>query len=210
MEKQENQQNWQEKMGFSSQNNEESGNSKENSVSENDQKINENSDSNLDEKNTNLENLLNQEKEKSSSLNDKLLRTLAELDNVRRRSREDLEKATKYAVSTLVSDLVLVAENFFLACDNLPKETTEKCPQTKNFVEAVIMTKKELVKILEKNNVKRIYPLNEKFDHHFHEAISYIESDSEKDSIVQVIQAGYVISERLIRPSLVVLSKGKN
>lgn len=210
MEKQENQQNWQEKMGFSSQNKEESTNTKEDLVSDDDKATNENSDSNSDEKNTNLENLLNLEKEKSSSLNDKLLRTLAELDNVRRRSKEDIEKANKYAISNLVSDLVLVAENFFLACDNLPEETKEKCPQTKNFVEAVVMTKKELVKILEKNNVKRIYPLNEKFDHHFHEAISYIDSDSEKDSIVQVIQAGYVISERLIRPSLVVLSKGKD
>lgn len=146
---------------------------------------------------------------KVTDLNDKLLRTLAELDNVRRRSREELEKSAKFAISNFASDLVLVAENFFLASENAPKEEIEKSAAIKNYADAIVMTEKELLKVLEKNQVKRIYPLNEKFDHNFHEAIAQIESDSEEGTVVQVIQAGYSISNRLIRPALVGVAKAK-
>jgi molecular chaperone GrpE len=146
---------------------------------------------------------------KVTDLNDKILRTLAELDNVRRRSREDIEKASKYAISNFVSDLVLVAENFFLASENAPKSEIEQNQAIKNYADAIVMTEKELLKILEKNQVKRIYPLNEKFDHNFHEAISQIDAPQDSNlksgDVLQVIQAGYSIGDRLIRPALVVL-----
>lgn len=147
--------------------------------------------------------------QKNSELNDRLLRALAEVDNVRRRSREEIDKSSKFAISGFVGDLVLVVENFFLACDNLPKEEVEKNSATKNFADAVLMTKKELIKILEKNQVKRIFPLNEKFDHNFHEAVSHVESEVEEGSVIQVVQAGYSINDRLIRPALTVVSKSK-
>jgi molecular chaperone GrpE len=147
--------------------------------------------------------------EKLSQTNDKLLRTLAELDNTRRRSREELEKTSKYAISGFVSDLVLVVENFFLACDNAPKEKIAADADIKHFDDAIEMTRKELMKILEKNQVKRLFPLNEKFDHNFHEAIAHIESDADEGTVVQVVQAGYVIGDRLIRPALVGVAKGK-
>ena len=142
-------------------------------------------------------------------INDKLLRTLAELDNVRRRSREEVEKAGKFAISGFVGDLVLVAENFFLASENAPKAEIEKNPAIKNYADAIVMTEKELLKVLEKNQVKRIYPLNQPFDHNFHEAITQIESEASEGTVVQVIQAGYSISERLIRPALVGVAKAK-
>lgn len=145
--------------------------------------------------------------QKNTELNDKVLRCLAEIDNIRRRSKEELEKSAKFAISGFVSDLVVVVENFFMACDNMPKEEVEKDPATKNFADAVLMTKKELLKILEKNQVKRIFPLNEEFDHNFHEAISQVESDAKEGSVIQVIQAGYSISNRLIRPALVAVAK---
>ncbi len=144
-----------------------------------------------------------------SESNDKLLRTLAELDNVRRRSREEVEKAGKFAISGFVGDLVLVAENFFLASENAPKAEIEKNPAIKNYADAIVMTEKELLKVLEKNQVKRIYPLNQPFDHNFHEAIAQIESEASEGTVVQVIQAGYSISERLIRPALVGVAKAK-
>jgi molecular chaperone GrpE len=148
---------------------------------------------------------------KITDLNDKLLRTLAEIDNVRRRSREDVEKASKYAVSGFASDLVVVVENFFLAADNAPLQEIEKCAATKNFFNAIEMTKKELVKVLEKNQIKRIYPLNEKFDHNFHEAIAHLDrtegSSAEEGDVIQVVQAGYSVSDRLIRPALVGVAK---
>ncbi len=145
-----------------------------------------------------------------SETNDKLLRTLAELDNVRRRARDEIEKSAKFAISGFAADLVLVVENFFLASDHAPKDEIEKVPAIKNYADAIVMTEKELLKVLEKNQVKRIYPLNQKFDHNFHEAIAQIESEAEEGTVVQVIQAGYSISERLIRPALVGVAKPKS
>jgi molecular chaperone GrpE len=160
----------------------------------------------------NEENLLNRISEleqKNSEANDKLLRAFAELENVRRRSREEIEKSAKFAISNFASDLVLVAENFFLASDNAPKEEIEKSQEMKNYANAIEMTKKELIKVLEKNQVKRIFPLNEKFDHNFHEALAQVESEAEEGIVVQVIQAGYSIANRLIRPALVGVAKPK-
>jgi len=147
--------------------------------------------------------------QKLTESNEKILRSLAELDNVRRRSREDLEKASKFAISNFVSDLVVVAENFFMASENAPQNEIEQNPAIKNYAAAITMTQKELLKILEKNQVKRIYPLNQQFDHNFHEAISQIESEAEEGTVVQVIQAGYSIADRLIRPALVAVAKAK-
>jgi len=144
---------------------------------------------------------------KNSELNDKLLRALAELDNFRRRSREEIEKTAKFAIQNFVSDLVVVAENFFMASENAPKEEIEKNQAIKNYADAIVMTEKELLKILEKYKVKRIYPLNEEFDHNLHEAISQIESDAKEGTVVKVIQTGYSIDSRLIRPALVVVAK---
>lgn len=147
--------------------------------------------------------------QKNTDLNDKLLRALAELENVRRRSKEEIEKTARFAISGFVSDLVVVTENFFMASDNAPKEEIEKNPAIKNYADAIVMTEKELLKVLEKNQVKRIYPLNQPFDHNLHEAIAHLESDAEEGTVVQVIQAGYSIAERLIRPALVGVAKPK-
>lgn len=141
------------------------------------------------------------------TLNDKLLRTVAELDNVRRRSREELEKTAKYAVTNFVSDLVVVVENFFMASKHAPRKELEENSITKNYFQAIEMTEKELAKILEKNQVRRIDPLGEQFDHNFHEAIARLDSEEEEGKILAVIQAGYTIGERLIRPALVSVAK---
>jgi molecular chaperone GrpE len=146
---------------------------------------------------------------KLAEANDRTLRALAELENVRRRSREEVLKSSKFAISNFASDLVVVVENFFLASENAPKEELEKVPAVKSYADAVSMIEKELIKVLEKNHIKRISPLNEKFDHNFHEALVQVESDVEEGTVIQVIQAGYSISDRLIRPALVGVSKSK-
>ena len=148
--------------------------------------------------------------QKNNDLNDQLLRTLAELDNTRRRSREELEKANKFAIANFVNELVIIVENFLMASENAPNDEIEKIPSIKNYAIAINLTKNELLKILEKNQVRRIYPLNENFDHNLHEAISSVESDGKEGIVLQVIQAGYEISNRLIRPALVAVSKPKN
>jgi molecular chaperone GrpE len=150
--------------------------------------------------------------ENNKNLNDSLLRLAAELDNTRKRNREEIDKANKYAISNFAGDLVLVVENFYLAANNLPEEEINKSPLIKHFVEAMMMTQKELTKTLERYGIKRIYPLNEKFDHNFHEAISQIPANEgeEEGTIKQVVQAGYSINERLIRPALVIVLNKTN
>lgn len=170
-----------------------------------------NSDSNQ-QVNNEFDNLIlkiSELEQKNNDLNDKLLRTLAEIDNVRRRSREELEKASKFAISNFVSELVVIVENFLMASNNAPNDEIDKIPAIKNYATAITLTEKELLKILEKNQVKRIYPLNEKFDHNLHEAISHMEFEGEEGVILQVVQAGYAIAGRIIRPALVVVSKAK-
>jgi molecular chaperone GrpE len=157
-----------------------------------------------------LKNKIIELEQKISDQNDKFLRTLAELDNVRRRAREENDKTAKFAIANFAGDLVTVAENFFMASENAPKDEIEKNPAIKNYALAIEMTEKELLKVLEKNQVKRIYPLNQDFDHNFHEAIANIESEAKEGSVVQVIQAGYSIADRLIRPALVGVAKAKN
>jgi molecular chaperone GrpE len=157
-----------------------------------------------------LKNKIIELEQKISDQNDKFLRTLAELDNVRRRAREENDKTAKFAIANFAGDLVTVAENFFMASENAPKDEIEKNPAIKNYALAIEMTEKELLKVLEKNQVKRIYPLNQDFDHNFHEAVANIESEAKEGSVVQVIQAGYSIADRLIRPALVGVAKAKN
>jgi molecular chaperone GrpE len=174
---------------------------KQENQSENSENINKDND---------LQNKIIELEQKLTEQNDKFLRTLAELDNVRRRAREENEKTAKFAITNFVSDLVTVAENFFMASQNAPKDEIEKNLAIKNYALAIEMTEKELLKVLEKNQVKRIFPLNQDFDHNFHEAVASIESEVKEGSVVQVIQAGYSMADRIIRPALVSVAKAKN
>ncbi len=184
---------------------------------ENDQKKDKNIDDNaenpaltsegLEKINNELSAKINNLEQKNSELNDKFLRSLAEIENIRRRSKEEIEKSSKFAITNFANDLVVVVENFFLASANAPApEEIDNLP-FKTFVEAMLMTQKELIKSLEKNHLFRIFPLNQQFDHNLHEAISQVVSDEDEGKIINVIQAGYRIGERLIRPALVVVAK---
>lgn len=145
--------------------------------------------------------------QKLANANDRALRALAELENNRRSSKAELEKTIKFGISRFANDLIVVCENFFLASNNAPKQELEANDNLKNYFSAMSMTQNELVKVLEKNGVKRIYPLGEKFDHNFHEALSQIESDKEQGTVLDVIQAGYALNDRLLKPALVAVAK---
>jgi len=148
--------------------------------------------------------------EKAAKADERALRALAEADNVRRRSGQEQEKLVKYAISNFVNDLIVVVENFFLASNNAPKEEIEKSEKIKNYADAITMTENELVKVLEKNGVKRLFPVGEEFNHNIHEAVSQIESEEKEGTVLQVVQAGYTINERLLKPALVVVAKPKD
>jgi len=143
-----------------------------------------------------------------SEQNNKILRSLADVENLRKRSQQEVEKASKFAISKFASELVMVVENFYLAIDNMPKDELDKSNNLKNFATGVNMTKNELVKILENNGIKRINPEGEKFDHNYHEAIAQAQGDeSNSGNVKKVVQAGYSFHERLIRPALVEVFK---
>jgi len=147
-------------------------------------------------------------KNQNQELADKSLRIYAESQNYQRRSKEELEKSIKFASNNFISDLIPTIENFFLACENAAELTNSQIKEVKNFFDAIEMTKKELVKTLEKHMVHRIYPLQQSFDHNLHEAISQVPSNEHPEgTIINIIQAGYKIHERLIKPAMVVVTK---
>jgi molecular chaperone GrpE len=140
----------------------------------------------------------------NKKIKDTLLRTLAELDNVRRIASEEKEKITKYAISKFAEDLLNVMDNFYMAFDNVDETKVDK-----NFFDGIKLTHNELKKIFEKNGLNRIYPLGENFNPDLHNAIQQVESDYDEGVVAIVMQAGYTLNGRTLRPSLVAVSKGK-
>lgn len=142
----------------------------------------------------------------NADLRDKLLRTLAELENTRRRSAEEKDRALKFAVAGFVKDLIVIMEDFHLALASVGEG--EKDESFKVFYSGIKLTFSELKKIFEKNNVKRIYPLNEQFNPNFHEAVTGAEGgDCAPGTVLEVMQAGYMLNDRVIKPALVVVAK---
>ena len=157
-----------------------------------------------------LQQKITEQQQQINDLNQKLLRSFADFENLRKRSLEEKEKTHQFAITNFVSDLVLVVENFFMASDNCPQQEIEKNEAIKNYAVAVDMTKKELIKTLEKYRVTRIFPLKQQFDHNLHEALSQVPTQpniAQDGEILQVIQAGYKIADRLIKPALVIVAK---
>jgi molecular chaperone GrpE len=141
--------------------------------------------------------------EENGQLKDKFLRTVAELENVRRISTDEKEKTAKYAISNFANSLIPVMENFFLAFKNAKKEKIEN-----TFFEGINMTFNELKKVFEKFGLKRIYPMGEQFNPDMHQAITQTDSKEPENIIVDVAQAGYVLNDRVLKPALVVVSNG--
>ena len=141
---------------------------------------------------------------------DRLLRTLADMDNMRKRTEREVADARVYGISTFARDILGVADNMHRAMQALDDELRAKADDaTKALLEGVELTERELMNVLEKHGVKRIEPLNQKFDPNRHQAMYEIEDASvPSGSVVQVMQAGYLIGERVLRPALVAVSKG--
>src|SRR6187455_3490299 len=141
---------------------------------------------------------------------DRLLRTLADMDNMRKRTEREVADARVYGVSSFARDIVGVADNMHRAMAALDDELRAKADEaTKVLLEGVELTERELINVLEKHGVKRIDPLGQKFDPNRHQAMFEVEDLSvPSGSVVQVMQAGYLIGERVLRPALVAVSKG--
>lgn len=166
---------------------------------------NKENDINNDTKN-NSDNVLEEENKK---LKESLMRTLAELDNTRRRSIEENEKTAKYAIGKFAEDLIPVMENFYLAFNSIDGKNICDDKVANGFLEGIKLTQNELKKVFDKHGLARIFPENEDFNPDLHNAITQVESDKDDGKIVEVMQAGYKIKDRLLRPALVVVSKKK-
>jgi molecular chaperone GrpE len=139
---------------------------------------------------------------------DRLLRMLAEMENLRRRTQREVKDAGQYAISGFARDVLSVADNLRRALDAVPAEALVEGPVA-TLVEGVGLTERELLKALEKHGVRRIEAQGAKFDPHLHQAMIEIPDTSVPNgTVLQVMQEGYVIGERVLRPALVSVSKG--
>ena len=141
---------------------------------------------------------------------DRLLRTLADMDNMRKRTEREVADARIYGISNFARDILGVADNMHRAMAALDDELRAKADEpTKVLLEGVELTERELMNVLEKHGVKRIEPLGQKFDPNRHQAMYEIEDASvPAGTVIQVMQAGYLIGDRVLRPALVAVAKG--
>ncbi len=146
----------------------------------------------------------------NEELKDRLLRTLAEMENLRRRTEKEVKDARDYAVTAFARDLLSVADNFDRALAHAPAELREnETIGGKALIEGVELTGRELLKTLEKHGVKKLSPLGEKFDPHFHQAMFEIPNPQVvAGTVLQVMQDGFAIGGRVLRPALVGVAKG--
>jgi molecular chaperone GrpE len=148
--------------------------------------------------------------QEAADLKDKLLRALAEMENLRRRTEREVTDARLYGIASFARDVLGVADNMQRAMQALDTNLREKADATtKVLLDGVELTERELLKVLEKHGIKKIEPLGEKFDPNFHQAMYEVPDASvPTGSVVQVIQPGYLIGERMLRPALVAVAKG--
>tara|TARA_Y100001935_G_scaffold170581_1_gene140750 strand:+ start:718 stop:1362 length:645 start_codon:yes stop_codon:yes gene_type:complete len=148
------------------------------------------------------------EEEEIADLKDKLLRTLADMENLRRRSQKDREDALKYSSANFARDMLSVADNLRRAIESIPEEADPDGSALVGFIEGIALTEKELLSTLERHGIEKIDPMGEKFDPQFHEAMFEIPTvDAESGTVLQVVEAGYVIHDRLLRPAKVGIAK---
>lgn len=143
-----------------------------------------------------------------AELKDKLLRTLADMENLRRRTERDVKDARDYAVTGFARDLLAVGDNFERALTAIPAELAAN-DTAKPLIDGVNMTGRELLKVLEKHGVRKVEPQGQKFDPNLHQAMFEIPNpDVVAGTVMQVLQSGFVIGDRVLRPALVGVAKG--
>ncbi len=164
-------------------------------------------DTPVDEAQPTLEELLAQRDSEAAELKDRLVRALAETENVRRRLEKDKADASVYAVTGFARDLLGVADNLRRAIDAVPDAAKED-DAIKSLIVGVEMTERELQQVFTRFGIARIEALGARLDPHLHQAMAEIDSAEQAPGhIVQVYQAGYTIKDRLLRPAMVVVAK---
>ena len=145
----------------------------------------------------------------ASELRDKLLRTLAEMENLRARTAREVADSRTYAVASFARDILTIADNMARALQTLRAELKENAG-VKALLDGVELTERELLKVLDKHGVRKFEPQpGEKFDPNMHQAMyEVVDPSLPGGTVAQVVQAGYTIGERMLRPALVAVAKG--
>jgi len=149
-----------------------------------------------------LEELLRQAELKAQEHHDAWLRAKAETENARRRAREDVDKARRFALDRFAADLLPVRDSLEAAL------TTGGEVGVESLKSGVELTLKQLVSVFEKNDIIEINPLNDKFDPNYHQAIGMVDGEGEANTVATVLQKGYALHDRVVRPALVMVRKG--
>lgn len=148
--------------------------------------------------------------EEVSRLKDQLLRTMADLENTRKRADREKEDVRKYAISGFCKDLLMVLDTLDRALESVPEAEKEKNDLLKNLCEGIGLTRNEMSKAFSRHDVTKINPKGERFDHNFHQAVVEVPTDEyDPGTVVDVLQAGYVIGDRLLRPAMVTVAREK-
>ena len=143
-----------------------------------------------------------------AALKDKLLRTLAEGENLRRRSQREREDTAKYAITNFARDMLFVADNLQRALASLPETPTDPEDPNAAFTDGVKMTERELQSIFERHGIEKIEPKGQKFDHDRHEAMFELPTaDAPAGTVVEVVEIGYMLKDRLLRAAKVAVAK---
>jgi molecular chaperone GrpE len=143
-----------------------------------------------------------------AEMKDQVLRTMAEMENVRARARKDVEESSKYAVTGFARDIISVLENLYRAAASVPEQARAESPLLNTLGQGIDMTLAEFINVMSRHGIKRIDPLHQPFDHNFHQAVAQIESaEHAPGTVLQVMQAGYVLHDRLLRPAMVGVAK---
>lgn len=146
----------------------------------------------------------------NDKLKDQLLRTLAEMENLRKRTEREVADAKSYAIAAFARDMLGVSDNLRRALDALPSDARGTADAAlKTLLDGVELTERELINLLAKHKVTRIEPEGARFDPNFHQAMFEVPNpDVPSGTVVQVVQAGYVIGERVLRPAMVGVARG--
>lgn len=146
----------------------------------------------------------------NAALKDKILRMMAEMENLRRRTEKEIKDTAKYSVASFARDMLTVIDNLERALDTVPEEHRVNADETlKALLDGVDMTSRDMSNQLTKHGVEKIEPEGEKFNPNFHQAMFEIPDPSiANNTVVQVVQAGYMIADRVLRPAMVGVAKG--
>jgi molecular chaperone GrpE len=146
----------------------------------------------------------------NAELRDRLMRAIADMENLRRRTEREKQDAGRYAIGRFAEDILSVGDNLARALATVDEATrTDGNEATRNLIEGIEVTERGLQNVLSRHGISRIEPDGERFDPNFHQAIYEVENPAvTAGTVVQVLQAGYLIGERVLRPAMVAVAKG--